>query len=67
MKRKIYLGAWLANNGSSYNNTPYEFTSRREACRTMREIARGNTLEGSSGYWRVTTEDGAEVASGTVR
>lgn len=65
MKVKYY-GSFSVNNGSTSGNG-YEFTNKKEARQTMREIARGNVCFGNTGSWTVTTHDGEEVASGRVR
>lgn len=59
-----YYGTFSANGGSTYSGTAVEFTNKKVANATIRNIAIGNTLAGNGCYWRVTDEDGKIVFSG---
>jgi hypothetical protein len=50
---KTYYGDWSANNATSYNREPYEYTNLKEARKSMRAIAQGNTFAGNTGNWSV--------------
>jgi hypothetical protein len=67
MTEKVkYIGSWSANNGSSYGGG-YEFTNKKEAIKTMRDISRGNTFAGNVGRWHVTEAESLEgIAAGTT-
>lgn len=66
MNKIKYIGGWSVNNGSTCGDG-YEYTSLREACKHLREIAAGNVSAGGTVRWRVCTADGREVKSGVVR
>lgn len=61
-----YLANYTTNNGNTYNPNPFEYTNKREAIKSIREIARGETFAGQHGSVTVTTEDGAIVYEGRV-
>ena len=50
--KKVYVGGWSANNGSTCGHW-YEGTNKRKLAKEMREIAEGNTFQGSTGRWAV--------------
>ena len=37
----MYYASYTTNNGSTYNSKPYIYNNKREAIRSIREIARG--------------------------
>ena len=69
--RTIYFADFVANNKSTYNLYPYEYTNKREAIKGIRRICSGNVLAGYSGWVRVYTnkEDrvGSTVYEATIR
>lgn len=65
MKTKYYAN-YNVNNGQHVRPS-YEYTSKREAIRSIREIALGNVYAGNAGSWTVTNLDGEIIASGRVR
>lgn len=62
----IYKGFFSTAEGS-HNREPYEFNSVRKAAKTMRAIAYGNCLIGSTAKWTVMESDGNIVKSGTIK
>lgn len=70
--KKTYYGDWSTNNASSYNREPYTFTNLKEARKTMRSIAWGNTFKGNIGHWQVydsleSRQVDRPIASGIVK
>lgn len=69
MKQAKYYGYW--STGSSYNRGAYEFTSLREARKTMRAIAKGNNTGSGCRWWILDSleeeheQDEHMVASGS--
>jgi hypothetical protein len=64
-----YYGYFQTNEGT-HNREAYEFTSKREATKTMRAIAWGNCLTGSSASYSVFTrsETGeTKIHAGIIR
>lgn len=61
-----YFASYSANNGSSYNNAPYEYTNKAKAIKDIKSIVRGNHFHqhGNSSKYLVWDEDGTIVASG---
>ena len=50
--KKAYIGAWNANNGSIYAHG-FKGQNKRDLAKKMREIVKGNTFRGNTGYWYV--------------
>lgn len=69
--RTTYYADFGANNNSTYNRDPYEYTNKREAIRSIRKICVGNVFEGSTGWVRVYTDrenrEGSTVYEATIR
>lgn len=63
MEKIKYEGSWSA--GSSYM-THYEFTSLKDAKKTMRSIAKGNCTPTNPCKWWVEN-DGEIIATGIVK
>ena len=61
-----YYANYTTNNGSTYNSTPFVYNNKREAIRSIREIARGETFAGNRGRVSVVDENGAVIYEGTV-
>ena len=69
--KKQYFGSWSANNGSTYSSG-YESDNKKQLAKDMREMAKGNTCQGNTGYWQVSEldEDGDQynqIMSGKVK
>lgn len=61
-----YFASYTTNNGSTYNGKPFEYTNKREAIKSIREIARGETFAGNHGCVTVKDENGETVYEGRV-
>ena len=60
-----YQGYYVTAEGT-HNRGGYEYTSLRAACKSMRALAIGNRLHGSTARWSVERGDGVVVAEGKV-
>lgn len=61
-----YTASYTTNNGSTYAGG-FEYTNKREAIKSIREICAGETFVGNVGRVRVVNEDGESVYDGSVR
>lgn len=61
-----YIASYSTNGGSTYAGG-FEYTNKREAVKSIREICRGETFEGGVGRVSVVDEDGETVYEGSVR
>ena len=65
MKKK-YFASYCTNNCSTIAGA-FEYTSKREAIASIRQICKGETFAGCEGRVTVCDADGRNVYSGTVR
>ena len=61
-----YYASYTTNNGSTYNSNPFVYNNKREAIKSIRAIARGETFAGSRGWVSVVDENGATIYEGAV-
>ena len=61
-----YFASFIANNGSTRNNRPYEFSNKKVAIKSIRSIVYGNHFfhPSNTSRYMVWTDDGFIVASG---
>lgn len=62
---KSYIASFSTNNNTTVGR--YEYASKREAVKGIREICRGNTHAGCVGHVSVFDGFGNEVYRGTVK
>lgn len=58
--KTIYYGDFCTKEGTC-NRAPFEFTNKKEAFKTTRAIAEGNTLPGSTARWCVYANSTANL------
>ena len=61
MRKIEYIGRWSVNNGNTYAYG-YKDKNKKRLAKNMRDIAKGNTIHGSYGYWSII-----EIVNGKIQ
>ena len=61
-----YYANYTTNNGSTSNIKPFVYNNKREAIKSIRAIASGETFVGNRGWVSVVDENGATIYEGAV-